>query len=52
MCPLPDHERAAATTLIARHPLAWIISRDFNASVLPLLAERDAAGDITAVIGH
>jgi transcriptional regulator len=52
MCLLPDQERAAATTLIARHPLAWIISRDFNASVLPLLAERDAAGDITAVIGH
>jgi transcriptional regulator len=52
MCLLPDQERAAAATLIARHPLAWVISRDFNASVLPLLAECDPADQITSVIGH
>lgn len=49
---LTDHERDAAVALIARHPLAWVVSRDFDASALPLLAERDAGGDIVALVGH
>ncbi len=49
---MSDLERDAATTLIDRHPLAWVVSRDFNASVLPLLAERDGDGAITSLIGH
>ena len=48
----PEHEREAAAALIARHPLAWIVSRGFNASVLPLLGEYDSAGRLTAVVGH
>lgn len=50
-CP-PEQETAAVAALIARYPLAWVVSRAFNASVLPLLAEHDAAGQLTAVIGH
>jgi transcriptional regulator len=47
-----DIERSATAALIARHPLAWVVSRGFNASVLPLLGEYDAAGTLTSVIGH
>ena len=38
--------------LVHEYPLAWIISRDFHASPLPLLAERNAQGEITALFGH
>jgi transcriptional regulator len=47
-----DIERSATAALIARHPLAWVVSRGFNASVLPLLGEYDAEGTLTSVIGH
>jgi transcriptional regulator len=47
-----DLERGATAALIARHPLAWVVSRGFNAGVLPLLGEYDAQGALTAVIGH
>lgn len=38
--------------LIGRHPLAWVVSRGFNASVLPLLGEYDAQGTLTSLVGH
>lgn len=52
MTPLTEQENGAAAALIARYPLAWVISRNFNASVLPLLAERNANGAITTLLGH
>lgn len=38
--------------LIDRNPLAWVVSRDFDATLLPLLAECDAAGTLTSLLGH
>ncbi|QCB55292.1 FMN-binding negative transcriptional regulator [Sphingopyxis sp. PAMC25046] len=38
--------------LIADYPLAWLVSRDFHASPLPLIAETDANGMVTALFGH
>jgi transcriptional regulator len=38
--------------LIAEHPLGWVISRDFQATPLPLLAETDAAGALVSLFGH
>ncbi|MEG3088928.1 FMN-binding negative transcriptional regulator [Sphingomonas sp. PB4P5] len=38
--------------LIAAHPLAWVISRDFDATPLPLLAECDGEGRLVSLFGH
>lgn len=38
--------------LIAAHPLAWVVSRDFDATPLPLLAECDKDGALVALFGH
>lgn len=41
--------------LIAAHPLAWIVSNGpggFVSTPLPLLAERDGEGRVTALFGH
>lgn len=38
--------------LIAEYPLAWLVSRQFNASPLPLLAETGEDGSIVALFGH
>ncbi len=41
--------------LIAEYPLAWVCPRELRAeppSLLPLLAETDAEGRLTALIGH
>lgn len=38
--------------LIAEYPLAWVISRDFKATPLPLLAEHDEAGRLVSLLGH
>lgn len=38
--------------LVADHPLAWVVSRDFQATPLPLLAETDAAGSVVSLLGH
>ena len=43
---------ADVASLIAAHPLAWVISRDFKATPLPLLAETDASGSIVSLFGH
>ena len=38
--------------LIAAHPLAWVASRDFDATPLPLLAECDGQGRLVSLFGH
>jgi transcriptional regulator len=38
--------------LIAAHPLAWVVSRDFDATPLPLLAECDGDGKLVSLFGH
>lgn len=43
---------ADSARLIADHPLAWLVSRNFNASPLPLLAETGDDGSVTALFGH
>ena len=43
---------ADVLSLIRAHPLAWIISRDFQATPLPLLAETDPSGKIVSLLGH
>ncbi|MBB3912577.1 FMN-binding negative transcriptional regulator [Sphingomonas desiccabilis] len=43
---------ADVVSLIAAHPLAWVVSRDFDATPLPLLAECDAEGRLVSLFGH
>lgn len=43
---------ADIVSLVAAAPLAWVISRDFQATPLPLLAETDASGAIASLLGH
>lgn len=38
--------------LIDEHPLAWVVSRDFQSTPLPLMAETDASGTIVSLVGH
>lgn len=38
--------------IVGDYPLAWVISHDFQATPLPLLAETDASGSITSLLGH
>lgn len=38
--------------LVADYPLAWLVSRDFHASPLPLIAESADGGTVTALFGH
>lgn len=38
--------------LIAEYPLAWLVSGDFHASPLPLIAETDDSGAVVALFGH
>lgn len=45
-------ETADIARLIADHPLAWLVSRHFRASPLPLIAETDASGAVVALFGH
>ncbi|NIJ38269.1 transcriptional regulator [Sphingopyxis panaciterrae] len=50
----PYQPRSAADVarLVADYPLAWLVSRDFNASPLPLIGETNEAGEIVALFGH
>ena len=43
---------ADSARLIADYPLGWLVSRQFNASPLPLLAETDEDGSVAALFGH
>jgi transcriptional regulator len=49
-----DFSNDDAADLIAEYPLAWLYSRSGGeeASLLPLLADRDQGGTITRLIGH
>ncbi len=38
--------------LVGTHPLAWVVSRDFQATLLPQLAETDNEGSLPALLGH
>jgi transcriptional regulator len=46
------HSDADIARLVAEHPLAYVVSRDFQATPLPLIAETDAAGAIVSLFGH
>lgn len=43
---------ADVTALIGAYPLAWVVSTDFDATPLPLLAECDAEGRLVSLFGH
>ncbi len=49
----PRHP-AEVATLVARHPLAWVVSRApaFHATPLPLVADLDEERAVTALVGH
>jgi|TARA_R110002049_G_scaffold42925_4_gene127258 transcriptional regulator len=38
--------------LIDEYPLAWLVSQDFDATPLPLLAEVNDKGELTSLLGH
>ena len=44
--------RADILALIAEHPLAWVVSTDFDATLLPLLAECGENGELISLFGH
>jgi transcriptional regulator len=50
----PFEPRAAAdiAQLIADYPLAWLVSRAFHASPLPLIAETGENGAVVSLLGH
>jgi transcriptional regulator len=50
----PYEPRGAAdiAQLAAEYPLAWLVSREFHASPLPLIAEYDDSGAVVALLGH
>jgi transcriptional regulator len=53
--PFAPREPADMAALIDQYPLAWIVSagpEGQEATVLPLLAETDEAGDVRALFGH
>ncbi len=50
--PFTPASPADVVRLIADYPLAWVISRDFQATPLPLLAETDRQGKVKALFGH
>jgi len=50
--PFEPRAAADAARLIAGYPLAWVVSRAFHSSPLPLLAETDASGAIVSLFGH
>jgi len=50
--PFEPRDPADAARLVADYPLAWLVSRAFNASPLPLLAETDDGGAIVSLFGH
>lgn len=48
----PPRSPQDIAALIAAHPLAWVVSSNFDATVLPLLAEFDALGELRSLVGH
>lgn len=50
--PYEPRNAADIRQLIADYPLAWLISGNFHASPLPLIAETDDSGAVVALFGH
>lgn len=53
--PFDQYDADDVATLIAEYPLAWVCAADGNvehASLLPLLARLDDAGQVIRLIGH
>jgi transcriptional regulator len=50
--PFDPRDPADSARLIADYPLGWLVSRPFNASPLPLLAETGEDGNVAALFGH
>ncbi len=50
--PYRPRSPADVPALIDAHPLCWIVARDFQAAVLPLVAEPDEAGALRSLLGH
>lgn len=50
--PYEPRDPADIRQLIAEYPLAWLISGDFHASPLPLIAETDDGGAVASLFGH
>lgn len=50
--PFDPLDPADSARLIADYPLGWLVSRQFNASPLPLLAETGVDGNVAALFGH
>jgi transcriptional regulator len=53
--PFLPRKAGDSAALIAAYPLAWVVSHGEDgpaATVLPLLAECDAAGEVVALFGH
>jgi transcriptional regulator len=50
--PCTPRDPADIAQLIADYPLAWLVSRAFHASPLPLIAECDDSGTVVALLGH
>lgn len=53
--PFERYEDGDVADLIRDYPLAWVAARTPDgapASLLPLVAERDTAGRVTALVGH
>lgn len=46
------HTPGEIAALIRDHPLAWVASRDLDATLLPLIVECDAHGTPVALVGH
>jgi transcriptional regulator len=52
MHPYAPRDTADIARLVAEYPLAWLVSRNFHASPLPLIGETNDAGEIVALFGH
>ncbi|UKK85167.1 FMN-binding negative transcriptional regulator [Sphingopyxis sp. BSN-002] len=50
--PFEPRSAGDAARLIADYPLAWLVSRAFHSSPLPLIAETDDSGAIVSLFGH
>lgn len=50
--PFEPANKSNVTTLVRDYPLAWVITKAFNATPLPLLAETDRAQTIVSLLGH
>ncbi len=50
--PFEPRDAADIAQLLADYPFAWLVSRAFHASPLPLIAETDDEGAVVALFGH